>query len=432
MSSYFLILFLLNLYFVPLIGNTTPRLSCQGSMARGKVLENTEPSSKNEARVSVPKRKIKEEIKQLKTQGIRPVFYRGMEEVYKMMATAFHLRKPNVSMYAFHIKDFAKQALQHIAFMRKGLNDRLKKSEEEGSNESAFWLKKRLALLNEFEKEALQKQRGGATYLWWVGFNKRLSLLGYISQTSDYHAWPPELLTSPTVKMNIGDHLIFYKRNGVYSIDFNWWKTEEGFNKVLFDHVPEAGAEISLTRRIINNFPNVIFLPTIKDLDIIPINDLISKGIRPGNLSAKRLKMVDGERHNSKKVFWHDEQHAVEYIAYLEKRLQTGLGIPKDTSAEFRDSLNEKTKELPARQKEQIETVYFLLNYELLLGRTEETLELGYKHREVKERSAVSYLQAIDDLGFLLPKDINPHSKESVENYLNESKNLYWQTIESL
>ena len=228
-------------------------------------------------------------------QGLHPGMFQGLDEAYKLNYLADHLRKSNIDPSKTHIEDFSKQILGRIRHVREDAIDAIETLSKSQGE-------RRERLFDELALEASKRQKEKrVTYEWWLQWNYRLT-----------QALEPRSLS----KM----------------------------------------AELE---DIINQFPNVVALPTRKDLGIMAINKSISENVFPLGI-AVNSRYADGVDMDPSYFFTHDINHII-LIAKPNRR--EVYDNSSTTLREFYEKL--QNQDIPVAQREQVELVHFLLTHEL-------------------------------------------------------------------
>ena len=293
----------------------------------------------------------------------RPIFTKGLDEANRMIQLIERLRDAQIDPLTTHIPEFADDIPKHISFIKEGIEKSGKKKEAQ------------LKALVELEKEALEKsQKKQVTYEWWMRWNALLT----------------DLVSSFEIFQYNND--IHYKHN--YYVTF---------------HV---------------SFPKAILLPTISEIGITAMNRYFSQRIFPLGV-VNQPTLVDGNLFHPDQFFDHDVTHTNTVL--LDRHISIS-----DIDKHFNINLYQEFKKLDLTliQQEMIDLVYFAIWHERSFD-----IEPIQNWREAtkfeisllfNERS-IGRFQRENDLRELLPTSVNADSKEEVEAYLNEGKQLFEQ-----
>ena len=309
-------------------------------------------------------------------KGLRSVFTKGRDEGVRLQNLGEGLRKANINPFTTHVVNFSNQIDRHISFIREGLyrqNSRLIE---------------RLEILNNFEKEAKERQKNhDVTYAWWLLWNYRLSILASPSL-------PKTMQTSNNP---------------------NWWKTDKSIEELLQD--PSNAKNLSHTHESILDFPNTILLPTIKDIGIIALRKASINGISHVQLIEQNVT-VHGTIYSPADFFIHD-------ILHMLFKYSKGEWDSKNSMKRYHEEFDKKMKTLSVQEREMAELGYFLLSHEI---KPEIDKVLKIENPEDMRYMFLTFLRLFQDegeLGSLLPKNINIKSKQDVKQYLEESSRVF-------
>ena len=305
----------------------------------------------------------------------RPVFTKGMDEANRMISLAQKLRNSQVDPQRTHIPEFAEEIPKHIEFIREGI-------------QKPVFKKKRgkLRILSYLEKEALDKKENKqVTYEWWLYWNQRLT------------------------------HILDFKMNTMSL-------REDEFG--------------------INFFPKYILIPTIKELGVTAINRSFSEGVFPLGVTNKkirgRINLYPAE------FFQHDVGHFFDFLKFKDSNSLNNSFISeygndiKDLDKAFIDEYgNNIIEEIPyhefqklnlsMRQKEMIDTIYFIFSHEQM-GIITDSFRVWINWF----RLDLSGIFHTGDLRELLPNSVNANSRTEVRVYLKESAQFFEKIVRQI
>ena len=256
------------------------------------------------------------EEEHLTKQNYKQSLIQGVNTANRLIKSGKHIRQSHINPFSTHIADFARQIPDHIEAITKGIASQ------------DIEVSERLNLLKQFEMEAYRKVEDEAvTYMWWLFWNKRLSILATPSQKR--------------------------KEQG------NWWKSEENLENFLENLNEEKLTQIHKDEQIllkfIQKFPDQIILPTASDLGPMAFNRAFVHSTALLQLVGK-AKWMDGQLNTPEKAFSHDINHAV--LQFEEENLPSS-SLMKLFYQQISDINN-----LTVYEREAIEIVYFLITHE--------------------------------------------------------------------
>lgn len=150
-------------------------------------------------------------------KGFKEEMFQGLDEAYKIVYLAEHLRKLKINPYKTHIVDFSDQISERIRFIQGGMRKNGNKADE------------KLKTLDQLALEAEKKQKEKkVTYAWWLKWNNQLIAL--LSIKDDEY-----------LQLANAGHIKFF----------------------------------------IKYFPDFIILPTLEDLGIMAMNKFTSENVFP-------------------------------------------------------------------------------------------------------------------------------------------------------
>ena len=238
---------------------------------------------------------------------------------------------------------------------------------EEGIKKSGKNVEEKLKILDDLKKEAVERiNNQQVTYEWWLNWNWRLSQ---------------------------------YEN-------------------------PESQNITSVLRALSETFPDAVLLPTTSDLGITAMNKSISQRVFPIGLSNKPT-VVDGELMAPHTFFIHDISHAQDYLSIKRKHTAS---IEEDFNINLYQEFQKL--DLPLEQREMIENIYFQIWHEM---EGIKILKVGNKF-DVRFSSSDPQIQMDGTIGpfqkegyfrELLPDSVNADSPEDIQNYLEDSMNLF-------
>ena len=253
----------------------------------------------------------------------------------------------------------------HIPEFADSIPDRIKFIRE-GIPESN---KESLQILDDLHKEAMDKiKEKGVTYQWWLKWNNKLTFIP-----------AEETLASAT--------------RGNFEIA-----------DMVFDE-----------ESVVTTFPNNVFMPTTSDLGVITLNHSFSNNVFPIGVINK-ITSADGREFRPEGFFAHDREHAEDF-----------LRLKHNTKKEvLKDNLYQKIQrmELSLEEREMVETIYFLGIHE----DRPDIISLSAGKLTTNDGLLDRFNQA-NNLGDLLPSNVNPTNQAEVKKYLDESVEVFKRVI---
>lgn len=238
-------------------------------------------------------------------QGFKAKFSAGIDKVYEWAAVRRKLQELEANPYITHIEYFGEQMPDHLKYIRKGIEDSYALKE-------SVRLKK-LEILRELEEEAKDVVANeGATYVWWLNLNNRLTQL-------------------------MSDNV-----NNIHDVN-----------------------DISFLHNRIEGFPLNIIFPTImaENFGVMAFNLASSEGIHPAGLLNRPLAHVDNQPHTAEEFYSHDFLHANESGNMIFWGYSMGERL-------FHKRLLSHIESLPPKKRKQAEVVYFLMVHESQVNRS--------------------------------------------------------------
>lgn len=293
------------------------------------------------------------------------VFTQGLNEADSMIQLAEKLRSSKINTHSTHISDFETASLRHIDFMKKGF-EKLKYGKEE-----------KLKILADLRTEAEEKKASKQmTYTWWLLWNEKLTALA---------------------------------------------SSIEDFERIIFRLEGDPfGCE-----PFIDTFPNIVLLPTIYgELGVQAINRLLSRRIFPLGI-LHQSTFIDGFEASPRDFFLHDVLHI--YLAFNNKEKHI-YNIEKVFYINFYQEMQKL--DLSPEQQNRIDIIYFSIVHEQIMDILVENKSQTLFNLEITiDDTAIEAFQRknLGSLRELLPADVNPNSRKEVEDYLNESRQLFIQ-----
>ena len=288
----------------------------------------------------------------------RPIPTKGLDEANHMIQLAERLRNSQIDSYTTHIPEFADDIPKHISWITEGI-------EKSGEKKEA-----RLKILDDLEKEALEKAKNKqVTYAWWLSWNDRLTKL------------------ASSVKVFKNTHIA-----SLYTVPI---------------------------------FPDMIIIPTINDFGIQAFNRSLSQRVFPLGV-VNQLTYADGILMTPHDFFIHDTNH----VSNITRNLKHTSLFKIENSFNINLYQELQKLDLSLEQQEMIDIIYFSIFHEEimhihLVQDWQESKDLIIF--EIKYGYIIDRFQKKGDLRELLPTSVNADSKEEVEAYLNESKQLFEQ-----
>ena len=332
------------------------------------------------------------EEEHLKALGFRKIFYAGLNEVKQLKYLAQLLREANINPFTTHIKDLVPLIDRTLVFIEKGIQEQDRNA------------KKMLEILISFKTEAQEKmEKQEVSLYWWMHWHLRLARL-----------------TSLTSYLSIDES------------DYSWWRTETGWDQYLNDimatgnfyYPPENKSIIRLARAVMR-YPEQTFLPLLKNLGIIALNEASVDEDFAIQITNKR-KMVDGGSLNPFSFLEHEWSHI---------RIVNSERKNKKMFSQFYSQWRKVRDTVPREQREMVELVFFCLLREVGEG---VNLADPTHVATVFLRDIPRFLNP-DDLQAFLPPDLLSHPKDDrtpkltykiIENYLKKSAEVFNQTAQ--
>ena len=255
----------------------------------------------------------------------------GVEHLDKNLKIAESLVLRNIDPYNDHIPEFADLIDTHIDFIRRGI-----KSQDFLDRPA------RLRLLELFRKKGhLKKNDEEVTYQWWLNFHLHLSILA----TPTEHLNENHLLGfNNIVKLLINDIDIMYLE-ALYQYPY-FRRDNKHYNlNTLFNSMEDLILSI-------NRFPRTVMLPTIDDLGIISINKAHREGVHIIRLNNGPIIGIEGRLIYPDDLFISDI-----YYHSSNKTIDS-------KSKFFRNYFQQKLDTLTEREREAVEYIDFISNYE--------------------------------------------------------------------
>ena len=302
------------------------------------------------------------EEESLTNQGHKQILIKGINEVNRLIKLVKHLRQFNINPFGTHIEDLASQIESHIERVRQGI---------ESQN---IEVTERLSLLEQFEIEAYQKvKKEAVTYMWWIYWNKRLSILATPSQKREEK----------------GD----------------WWKSEENaeyfLDNINEQKLTEFNKDEYTLMKIIQQFPDQVILPTASDLGTMAFNRADINSIAPVHLAGTE-QWMDGALKTPEEAFSHDISHA--FLQFSKE--ESSSSIPM---RQLYQQIEEES-DLTIYDREVIENIYFLIEHE------REWADISHPKtviRMMTSQNIEERFQNANDLGSWIETDMEANSLRS-------------------
>ena len=309
----------------------------------------------------------------LREKGHQTIYTQELDHAIHLIHLGKKLRAKNVHPQRTHVKDFEKFTKEHIEFIKNSLLSQDQK------------LDTQLQILEQLEQKVnRQIKNRKVTYAWYLKVNYYLSSLA----SGNYFEF-----------QSLDDLEILFFENSSYFY------------------------ELALSQ-----FPDKIFLPTIKRIGIMGFNRSFTEGINFIGLIGEKT-YADGRELTPEKFFQHDIEHgnSISNFVFSKNNLMNQW---KKIYPQFMNRL----KNLPPEKREMAEMIYFMIAHEDLLinslnGAVYNTINAKHLKSEIKERRIKRFL-AKDDLAFFLPEEIKG-SKEKIIDYLNQSVGVFMEAVKT-
>ena len=263
---------------------------------------------------------------QLAEQGYKASYTAGIDKMNEWGAVRRRLQELNVNPRTTHIEYFADQIPDHIAHIRKGLEESyFPRSTSDGSKLD------QLQKLNNLEEEAKKAVSAGkVTYKWWLKFNGKLADL--MSRKEDI--MDEIKILNPKLRKDEIDDLV------------------EQENKRITQDIQ------STIENSVSQFPLKIIMPTTtEDIGIMTFNKAGIEGIYPTGLTNKQMVEVDGSKYNPVRFFQHDLEHSTLSGNMHFSRYSAGHRL-------FHRRVLRNMEKLPPDKRKKSEAVYFTMTHE--------------------------------------------------------------------
>ena len=414
---------------------------------------------------------------------IEDKFHQGLSEAHQMLKLGERLRKRNAQAYTTHIKEFAAQIFLHYEHFKKDvegtysieLEEKISKNTMKYQNLKRLYDKKRI-VLDYLLDEALRRSRSkNLTYAYWLQWNIRLTVLAstrnmdkieelrdefyvYIekinNRTRSYKDSINKLQTHNTnlqkQKLEILDELKQEALQKVHDGQFNllYWT----HHRYLFHYLVQAnnikrfhklrdGNLKSNTYRYnrskpdsmskilisIEEFPNLIALPTTKKMGIVTLNQF-TNGVVPLGLGGLNM-MADGQKLDHFLFMVHDlNHHHIKKFGYPTS--MTSKWMNADISKEeFHRTFLQIIKDYSYQKKMQAHIAYFIQEHEnYIITKNMESLIQNLNEQMISTNSWKRFKNE-KDLGYYMPEHINKNSEKNIKDYLNEIFSTYQEII---
>ena len=319
------------------------------------------------------------EEESLAKQGYKPVLIQGVHKANRLIELGNRIRKFQINPFSTHIEDFAQQIPDHIEIIRQGVESQ------------DIEVLERLNLLKKFEREAYRKIEDSAvTYMWWLFWNKRLSILA-----------------TPSKKRKEKE---------------NWWKSEENL-----EHFLENLNEEKLTQlykdehtllKFIQKFPNQIIFPTVSDLGPMAFNRTSMHSIALLQLVGTE-KWMDDKLNTPEESFSHDIDHTV--LQFEKEHLFLSFPLTKLFYQQATSANN-----LTIYEREVIEIIYFLTVHEdvrMDINQPQTVIDM-MRDKDIQRR-----FKNTNDLGNWIEEDIRINS---LKPYLRKMGKTFNRSVASI
>ena len=230
------------------------------------------------------------EEKKYKAMGLRRIFYTGLNKVKQRKYLAEKLREANIDPFRTHVMDFVPLIEKHLAFIERGIR-------EQGQNVS-----ERLAILEDFRKEAEQKsEKGECSLYWWLHWNFRLVWLASLSsyEIADSLA---AISSAASIEAAVKDLKKFR------------WLTDSSWNEYLNENM--RAVRVGLGHGIIGKllesvmrYPEQMYLPVLDNLGLITVNEAFADQDFVKQIIINKEKIIDGRGMNPIQFEDHEMGH---------------------------------------------------------------------------------------------------------------------------
>lgn len=326
-----------------------------------------------------------------KYDGFKESYRAGLTEVEDLLALAQQLRSRTIDPHSTHIPELVPQITEHLQYAETGI------TRQNSSDEST-----RLGILKNFTAEAIQKiSSNQVTYRWWVFFNFRLSILltPKNKRTSERGGGP-----------NNFAQIVLEK---------NSWRTEKAFER-LVEQSWGGLRDLTNIGKACDEFPSRILMPTIAgDLGIIALNRSFLTGVYPIGLTSD-VVWADGREMYPDHFFGHDLVH-LDNERFSINRWEA----PESRVKGFQTQFQTEMENLPQREREMLEFVWFIASHELTFLADDATYRDGSRLTDnlfgTRLQKLVESTMDKTWYGNLVPDWVDITSETSVKDFLIES-----------
>ena len=351
------------------------------------------------------------DVDRLKRQGFRDGYIGGLDALGGMFRAAGFLRSPGVDPARTHVDDFAFHLDRQFAFIEEGI-----RSQMGPLNARILWDGGRLGLLEAFRAEARGfVERGELSYRRWLNLHLRLSLLATSKRERQ-------------IVIDAGDFLA----GDLYKTDD--WHTD-GRLEAAYGRWESHRHTSFAPWRFVEEFPEIVLVPTVGDLGVGVFNRLFMTGIHPVGVAGATVH-ADGGEMSPYFFLRHDYLHLRSVIRW-EKNLfvvrnqresQANVDDVARRILRFHNAFLDRAETLPPQEQKMAELMYFLATYDRLSGGkgyTKLALERPVEAYELFSGYDMSNMARDFKGSRLLPDDIDGNSVEAIYGYLSEALDLF-------
>ncbi len=359
-----------------LLRGAKPVFACQSVLSRGSqvatIQKQDQISTEREvlARVKVPP--AQETEQQLREKSFRDAYIAGWDEAHRLEAIADALRKNKVDPAVTHIEDFADQVEEHIAYFQRNTDHEI---EIPAFKKKVVDREAMEVLVREARGKVKEKK---VTYNWWMQWN--LKMLDTVSETR---------LTGMVAE---------YRRELKSSLPAEENEIIVSFLKMVFGRFKGRPFDSD----------DLVYLPTIKKLDIMAFNQVSSNKLALLAL-FDRPAPADGLIFDPIPFLLHDLQHS--YSRDLVDSFKYKV---------FHKLFKEKVKTLSTFQREKVELILYFHTHEVSRETSVDDFVKFLDTGQVGVHPG-GRLTNENDMKHLLPYFLHRASEERVHDYFESA-----------
>ncbi len=398
-------------------------------------------------------------------------FFLGLEEAYKMLDLGKKIRERKDQARTTHIEEFVPQISLHYEYFKNAMQIEMFLQEINNIRLFQQLYDKKLSTLDFLYQEAIKKaQNKKLTYHYWLLWNIRLAKLASITNheiieelKDEYHlynsaineqtkVYKESIYKSNAQKPHIQEKKIeileLLKREALSKVQDNqfngsYWNYYKYLCRKLIhtddiriiDEIGERYSKyhkysrrkkatdfITKISKSIDHFPQLIILPTTKNLGIIALN-VFTNGVAPLGLGYLN-SLVDGNRITPFDFMSHDlNHHHVKKFGYPTSILKWEDDLI--TREEFHKTFFEVTQDYPIKKYKQAHLAYFLLEHESDIV----FKDPKYLSQQLQTPAILKRFENKDDLGLYLPAKIDRKSIKALTAYLSNVAHTYTEAV---